>query len=188
MLLSAMLLTGVSLVSCSQEKEPDIWNGNMKPVEISFDENGEPVLKHAFGVDEGSFEESVKGRIAYLKDFMIVNSDGSCTTSIPEPMLYGISNPQLYFKDKEHLIFFNEEDGNVKQYKQIGVTINFKGGTVFRSEGKYVGQFCAGFMSSRFHTAVLYYGEQNGKPVYVKVVVKMSFIVPESYPDGLDKL
>lgn len=187
-LLAAVTFTASSLVSCSKEKEQDLINGNMKDIEISFAENGEPVLKNAYGINDTEFESNIKGSIAYITNFMAINPDGTCTTYIPYPMLYGISNPQIYFKDKDHLIIFNEVDGKVKQYYPLGVTISYNSGTIFRSEGKYVGQFCTNLGGASFLKAVLYYGEQDGKPVYVKTSVRTRYIAPESYPTGLDEL
>ena len=180
--LFVLLLMMLGLCACNNEKEEDLWNGDLTGGELTFNKDGEPVMKNVTSIKESTFEKYIMGKLAYLDRFIIVGGDG---LKIEDPVLYGISNPLLYFKDKEHIIIFNEEDGTVKQYYQIKGGFDFGEETIFRSEGKYVGQFY--YLRPGIISTILYYGEQNGKPVYVYVkVVLLTDDVPATL--GLDWL
>ena len=181
--LFVLLLMMLGLCACNNEKEEDIRNGDWgngpRPA-LTFNKDGEPVMKNVTSLKERYFEKYIMGKQAYLGGFSMVGGNG---LKIEDPVFYGISNPLLYFKDKEHIIIFNEEDGAVKQYYQIKGGFDFGEETIFRSEGKYVGQFYYLPLRPDIST-ILYYGEQNGKPVYVYVKV---VLLTDDVPATLDQ-
>ena len=178
---SAMLTLG--LTSCHEDDE---LSPSKDKTKIVFNSAGEPEYVPVERISD-SYLQSHLGHMASLSYFLYILPDG--TTSIVNTLpskLYGISDPKLFLKDRETIIFFNEEKGVVSQYKKIKVSIDLKTATI-RSDGKFVAQLRKSLTNpSSFGRGLFYYGEVDGESVYASVSI--SSWSGEGFPAGLKDL
>lgn len=186
LLIGLLPLLGILMTGChDDEKEEDMIVGG-DSTKIVFNEQGEPRYSSYLRLSE-QFLDSHFGKVSRLTGFYYILSDGEVDTSAGGPnTLYGISDPWLYLKDKETLVIFNLNDKTVNQSVRMKVSYDWKSG-IITSDGRFVAQLRITMADpTQFRKGIFYYGEQNGKAVYVSV--SLDYFMDKNYFTGLDDL
>lgn len=186
LLIGLLPLLGILMIGChDDEKEEDMIVGG-DSTKIVFNEQGEPEYDPIYRHTE-RFLESHFGKVFSIALFRYILPDGKVDTSVEAPQtLFGITDPCLYYKDKETIVIFNVNDRTVNQSVRMNVSYDLKSGTI-RSDGKFVAQLRNTWaVPTHFCAGIFYYGEQNGKAVYVRV--SLDYFMDKDYFTGLDDL